>query len=840
MNSIAYPLAQGRFINRFLQTPIEEKQERFAKTVMGGKVNEWLKYGFSINDNPCRKEFIALKKASEPTYVSLGGAAAGQSITLGERTFEMGLYVPFGNVSVDHSSFWHIPTSLVSYYVTGLYSEREWEAHPFELSTCGGATLWVNGQRVESFRPFTRNVVKKTRFSCALREGVNEIAVCLEDLAERDTDYYFRLESLSPDGLEIRLPLREDVDGQRLMQVETVLENALIHLDEKLEGWLDVEAPNTTTQPLTLSVRTLSGFDTQVDDPPQTFTLMPGQSHMRFLIHPDLAPAFYPVSLRVEVGPIKLTRLLGSQMTRRALVDLPRDDLATRKHKLLKYAALHSPMNAYRAVALFALGEDAALANRILQSELPGIRQHRDCSDFYLIAHLYALMRYRDRLEKQTAEQLEDAIITFRYWIDEPGNDVMWFFSENHALLFHSCQYIAGKMFPDRVFTASGLTGRACEEKARALLESWFDDFEREYMTEWNSNAYLPVDCTGFGFMLLMTDPQDPLHARFQKALDRIYLNLCLYALRDTYVSSYGRSYEKQLKANLTNATSTLLYLGYGVGCLSASLGSVVPLALSGYQPPLAYERYLALPPGEALWYTNEQGYEHHVALTLWRTCRASLSTANAFKPYRKGYQEHIVQASIDAFAQCFVNHPGETHAFGSGRPSHWAGNGSLPLAMQWKDTAIMRYHIPQDALVHDTHAYFPFEAFQRVAHGADWYAGEKEGGYLFVWAQNGLRRRESGPAALEELVSEGLENCWVLRVSDASAYDTLEAFAADCQPRVLACNAQSVTLAMQAWGEITLVDHPPALQINGHPVKADFSTSEGQICLECLSRRNI
>ena len=30
MNSIAYPLAQGRFINRFLQTPIEEKQERFA------------------------------------------------------------------------------------------------------------------------------------------------------------------------------------------------------------------------------------------------------------------------------------------------------------------------------------------------------------------------------------------------------------------------------------------------------------------------------------------------------------------------------------------------------------------------------------------------------------------------------------------------------------------------------------------------------------------------------------------------------------------------------------------------------------------------------------------
>lgn len=839
MNSIAYPLAQGRFINRFLQTPIEEKQEHFAKTVMGGKVNEWLKYGFSINDNPCRKEFIALKKASEPTYVSLGGAAAGQSITLGERTFEMGLYVPFGNVSVDHSSFWHIPTSLVSYYVTGLYSEREWEAHPFELSTCGGATLWVNGQRVESFRPFTRNMVQKTRFSCALGKGINEIAVCLEDLAERDTDYYFRLESLSPEGLEIRLPLREDVDGQRLMQVESVLDSALIHIDQELDGWLNLEVPNATDRPLTLSVRVLSGFDTEVADPPQTFTLEPGESRVRFALNPALAPAFYPVSIRAEVDGLQLTRLLGSQITRREWVDLEPATLPQRKQKLVEYAADESPMNAYRAVALLSLGKNLPLANRILQNELPGIRQHRDCSDFYLIAHLYALMRYPERLEPETLRLLEDAVLTFRYWIDEPGNDVMWFFSENHALLFHSCQYIAGKMFPDRVFTASGLTGRACEEKARALLESWFDDFEREYMTEWNSNAYLPVDCTGFGFMLLMTQPDDPLHARFQKALDRIFLNLCLYSLRNTYVSSYGRSYEKQLKANLTNATSTLLYLGYGVGCLSASLGSVVPLALSDYQPPRRYERYLRLEPGEALWYTNVQGYENHVRLTLWRTRCASLSTANAFKPYQKGYQEHIVQASIDAFAQCFVNHPGETHAFGSGRPSHWAGNGSLPLAMQWKDTAIMRYHIPQDALVHDTHAYFPFEAFQRVAHGADWYAGEKDGGYLFVWAQNGLKRRQGGPSALEELVSEGLENCWVLRVSDASAYDTLEAFAQSSLCRVLSCEPKSLSLSLAAWGTLTLSDEPPALSLNGRPICCHFAAGEGVVSLEPAKRRD-
>ena len=51
-------------------------------------------------------------------------------------------------------------------------------------------------------------------------------------------------------------------------------------------------------------------------------------------------------------------------------------------------------------------------------------------------------------------------ILNFRYWIDEPGNDVMWFFSENHALLFHICQYYAGTLYPNEVFTCSGRTGR--------------------------------------------------------------------------------------------------------------------------------------------------------------------------------------------------------------------------------------------------------------------------------------------------------------------------------------------------------------------------------------------
>ena len=40
------------------------------------------------------------------------------------------------------------------------------------------------------------------------------------------------------------------------------------------------------------------------------------------------------------------------------------------------------------------------------------------------------------------------AVLDYRYWVDEPGNDVMWFWSENHALCFHVSQLLAGAFGP--------------------------------------------------------------------------------------------------------------------------------------------------------------------------------------------------------------------------------------------------------------------------------------------------------------------------------------------------------------------------------------------------------
>lgn len=841
-NALRYPLTQGRFINRFLQTALFETPEHFQKTTMTGKINQWLKFGFSIHDNPCRKEFLARMLAHPAVCPDMRGCAGQQEIACPGGSCLMTPHLPHGNVNVDRSGFWHVPTSLVSWYAVWLECPEALSRLPATLSTCGGATLWLNGKEVTSFRPFTRNMVKHQEITLELEAGSNLLCVCLEDLAERDTDYYFRLEVPEHTPITLCLPMAPQVDTAALLAAEAVLDNAFVHLDHDFDGSIHLDVENTANMPLNISCAVEASDIASIQEKDaggagQEFLLTPGEREILLREARPLPPGYYGILLTAQVPGYTVSRRISAELTRRRFMEPLCGSFDQRKGELLRFAAEESPKNTYRAVAVLARQGDPAEAERCLLRDLPGIELHKDCSDFYLIAQLYVLSNHRAQLSAGTVARMEEAILHFRYWIDEPGNDVMWFFSENHALLFHACEYVAGGMFPDSVFSASGLTGRQARAKAEGLLNGWFDDFEREFMTEWNSNAYLPIDTLAFGYLYLLTGPEEPLHQRAKGALDSIFHCLALYGHKNSFASSYGRSYEKQLKGNLVNGPASLLYYAYGKGMITSETGAYVPLCISDYQPPQAEKRFLSLAPGEVLWTGRNQGYEEHVNLTLYKTASVLLSTANAFKPYAPGYQEHIVQATIDAHAQCFVNHPGETHAFGSGRPSYWAGNGVLPLAAQWRNTALARYRLPSEVLAPFTHAYFPFEAFDRVLSGEDWYCGEKDGGYLYVWALQGLSRQTQGPYQREELLSPGLENLWVVRVGDAASYASLERFAQASACRLLRMDEREAAVEVAELGPVTLQETPAALNVQGETHACDYRGPRAFLTLETVEK---
>ena len=135
------------------------------------------------------------------------------------------------------------------------------------------------------------------------------------------------------------------------------------------------------------------------------------------------------------------------------------------------------------------------------------------------------------------------------------------------------------------------------------------------------------------------------------------------------------------------------------------------------------------------------------------------------------------MQATLDMTAQMYVSHPGEVQPYGNGRPNYWAGNGTLPLAAQYRNLGIMMYRLDPEHPVDFTHVYAPLMEFSSYIGGEYTVAACKDGGYVGARAVNGLRMEESGPCRYREFKSPGRDNLWILKIGNCREYPSLEAF---------------------------------------------------------------
>ena len=149
MQTITYDLFRG-YINRFVTTGTFRRPEQFAPATLSGEINEWLDKGFAIHENPCRKEFLARRIGVLPPYVDVFEAGVGTSVETFGQTRETSLFFPFGNIGYDSSVFCHCPTYLRTYCAVQV-DIPEAEKAPLEISTCGGMTVWINGEVVTDY-----------------------------------------------------------------------------------------------------------------------------------------------------------------------------------------------------------------------------------------------------------------------------------------------------------------------------------------------------------------------------------------------------------------------------------------------------------------------------------------------------------------------------------------------------------------------------------------------------------------------------------------------------------------------------------------------------------------
>ena len=705
--------------------------------------------------------------------------------------------LPGFNRRLEFSGFWHKPTRLSRWARTRLVPPAE-GVFSFRLATCGGVHIWVDGVHIVGFEPYTRNTTQRTDIDLPLKAGGSEVVLRVEDMAERDTNYFVELTWLGTDDLIAELPGSADPSV-----LDTLMQLARSVRPEKLafgEG-----------DALVLVFDRAASHDVRIDAKlsqsvhmqhlPPAFSasavLRQGEDRVSLGVLDSLPDAYHHLGLSLSVGDSRVERDIAFALLRETTPRTLSGDLVARKAECLAYLADKGEHRIGRVLARLAIGLDLDAASLdAIEDTLDAIVTRRDCSDFVMVPLLWIAATHKDQLPADLLARMTDAILGYRYWMDEPGNDAMWFWSENHVLCFHVSELIAGQLFPDAVFTNAGLTGQAHAELAKARLGRWFASIEAHGLAEWNSAAYYPIDF--IGLFALYQFAGETLKQRAKLILDRLFTMIALHTINGVSAGTMGRAYDKELRAGPLTELSPFATVAFGTGWFNQGVAALPMFCASDYRPPEGLEDNAAPPDGGAVAAHYVQGFGDAARLALFKTANIQLSASVDAEPGAGGHQQHLVdiQAAGYPMARAYVNHPGEDDPWGSNRPSYWAGNGVMPRIGQDGDCCLVLFDLGADPAIGFTHIYAPLSAFDAHVLGPDWLALRSGGGYAILKATGPISSVTDGPGAGIEFRVHGVRTGWVLMVGDvpAEGFDAVTALAAhtelslDTTPYALTC----------------------------------------------------
>jgi hypothetical protein len=381
--------------------------------------------------------------------------------------------------------------------------------------------------------------------------------------------------------------------------------------------------------------------------------------------------------------------------------------------------------------------------------------------------------------------------------MDEPGNDVQWYFSENHALLFHTAAYLAGGLLPEARFRRSGRLGREQSKVGYDRLMGWFDHFEAAEMAEFNSATYFPIDLKGMTALFALA-PDADIRARAARAIARLITVVAHSAHHGVITGAPGRSYEHSLCTADTQELTGMARLLWGIGSFGAHVNCLPQLALCLRDHGLALPDLGAIACWEDAAQAQEwmfsQGQNGFARLYHYKTAETAMGSTAIYRWGEWGYQETLIQARIgrEPSAQIWINHPGEIVQSGFGRPSFWGGSASIPRVQQYRDLAVVKFD-GDAAQPGFTHAWFPTQSFDDWSVKGHRAAARSGKGALILSCSGALEQVANGGSAGHELRLAGRDGLWLVRLGRAenlgdfsAAHDLSAVVAADGTIRVM------------------------------------------------------
>ncbi|HET9067087.1 MAG TPA: hypothetical protein VFN28_00485 [Amaricoccus sp.] len=707
------------------------------------------------HEYPCRTAFAAAHRGRRPDV-------------RGTPAFVRN-WLPFGAPALDLSGFWFRPSRLSAWAETVILAEAPGPAR-LRLATSGGAVLFLNGAETGHLAPYTRNKDAEAAIPVTLAAGHNRLRVFLDDLAERDTRFGFRLDWLAGPPAHQADPF--DAPPEVVAEIESALDSMRFEQPAYATG--EVALVLALARPARATIA-IEGESIR----PRHVILARDVIAGRIPLGPaeTLPPDFRRYTVTLEAGGFTASRSLGLEIARD-----PGPPPPDRIAEALSTAAARGEPDPMTALARLATGSPGAETEAMIAGFLEPIADCWDCADFYLVPLLWIRARFAPALSGGLLADIDRTILAYRYWLDEPGNDVQWYFSENHALLMHAAAYLAGHLLPQARFTRSGRPGVLQSATGRERVRAWLDHFERWEMAEFNSAPYFPIDLKGLTALQALA-PDPDIRERAARAIARLLEIVANSAHQGILTAAQGRSYEHSLRAAASLELSAIARLLWGSGSIGARLHALPQLALC------LREHGLALPDltPRAFWQSDSeqewsfrQGENGFAALTHSKTRAWALGTAAQYRWREWGYQETLVHARIgtNPQSQIWINHPGELLQSGSARPSYWGGSASIPRVQQYRGLALVAFDgtPPQPDL---THAWFPRPAFDE-SHVAGHAAFARGGdGLAALIADGPLDEITTGPSAHAELRRPGRHARWLLRLGQGDLAPFRARFAA-------------------------------------------------------------
>ncbi len=663
---------------------------------------------------------------------------------------------------------------------------------PAVLTTNGPADIWVNGKPLHRVEHFYHQLPGHSACALPLTAGRNTLLVRFEGVAVRECPYVMALRLDEP-SLRVLLPTALD-RMERRQKLEAIFDAA--YLDRDLftrNESVVVRWPGQTPIQDYFTVRMqrkdgrIYGEHQAEGKPISSVTL--GKSHQ---FSADLYDVVLLPSLNeYYIHNLRLERRLECRIIGNRYSTGRYGSYAERRAEALTDAAKRS-VNVFAEIAKMELGEWAQINRAVIAETIDSINRRADCSDFYLVGLLGMVGRYIDDpgFPHDLVEPLKRCFLNFRYWMDEPGNDAMCFWSENHQILFHTCQVLAGQILPDEIFSNAGMTGEEHRIKGERMALSWLRKRAAGGFREWDSNTYFEEDVLALSHLADLAE-NDDVRELATVVLDKLFFSLAVNSFNGVFGSTHGRTYTPYIKGAYLEPTSGISRLLWGKGIFNERILGTVSLACAvGYLLPPVIEA-IALDPSAEIWNRERHAGEleqwcdlaegaWEVNKVTYKTPDFMLAAAQDYQPGAAGYQQHIWQATLSPEAVVFVTHPPCVSEEGSHRPNFWHGNVTLPRAAQWKDVLISIHNLPADDWMGFTHAYFPTYAFDEYTIRNGWAFARVGDGYLAITASTGIELMERGKNAFRELRAYGHETAWIVHMGRAALDGSFEAFQAE------------------------------------------------------------